>query len=308
MSADYTTPYAPPRSDDDERTGRTRRWPAMLATMLICPGAGHLALGRWRRAGVWFALRATFWTAMVVAVVIDAPWPAILLAAAGYATYPLSMIDVFRTARVPILKPTWTTVCKLWVVIALGAISLTAVVRAHVVEAFEIPGGSMAPTLLVGDHVFVVKLRGAVARGDVVVFRYPPDREVQYLKRAVAFGGETLEMKDQVVYVDGEPLPISPSGERVASDENAAVGDVYEERIGNDAHAIVVERAGRSAGPFTVPVGQVFFLGDNRDASNDSRSWGSVPLSDVTGRAAFVWWSRSASGAIRWDRIGRRVR
>jgi signal peptidase I len=190
---------------------------------------------------------------------------------------------------------------------ALGvAILLALAVRTFVVQAFKIPSGSMLPTLQIGDHILVNKfIYGARLElpltqmsfgqlpglrkprpGDVIVFVWPKDRSKDFIKRVIAVGGQTIEIRDRKVLIDGKPW--------------------------DDPHAVHVEkRLGPSDnyGPYTVPPGTVFVMGDNRDQSYDSRFWGPVSLADIKGEALIIYWSWSGvpDKWVRWDRIGRLV-
>jgi signal peptidase I len=189
---------------------------------------------------------------------------------------------------------------------ALGvALLLALVIRTFVVQAFKIPSGSMLPTLQIGDHILVNKfvygprleipltqlslgqLPGlrAPRPGDVVVFVWPKDRSKDFIKRVVAVEGQTVELRQKQLYVDGKPW--------------------------DDPHATYGKgRSGpsESFGPVTVPPGNVFVMGDNRDQSYDSRFWGPVPIADIKGQALIIYWSWDGPDRwVRWERIGRLV-
>ncbi|MCG6657890.1 signal peptidase I [Halomonas campisalis] len=179
--------------------------------------------------------------------------------------------------------------------------------RSFLVEPFQIPSGSMRPTLEVGDFILVNKyaygLRlpvthtrfvelGEPQRGDVMVFRFPNEPSVNFIKRVVGLPGDTLRYEDKQLYVNGEPVPKrlleeSPDGAR---------GELLlEELLGERSHRIYNNP--RDPGPrvreLVVPEGHYFTLGDNRDHSNDSRYWGFVPEENIVGRAFAVW--------MQWD-------
>jgi signal peptidase I len=164
--------------------------------------------------------------------------------------------------------------------------------KIFVFQAFKIPSGSMLDNLLVGDHIIVNKyvygpggpghgflgLRD-VERGDIVVFRFPQDPTTDFVKRVVGLPGETITIRDKSVYVDGRKLPEPYT--------------IYVDDVTYPAQPALPEpyRSRDQFGPVKVPRGQYFVMGDNRDRSNDSRFWGTVPRSMIKGRALLVYWS-----------------
>src|SRR6185437_7180573 len=204
------------------------------------------------------------------------------------------------------------------------ALLLVFAIRSSVVEAFKIPSGSMIPTLLVGDHIFVNKFaygiklpfsdlfdhapiylirRAPPKRGDIVVFIYPKDHSFYYIKRVIGVPGDTIEIKDKVLFVDGQEIARAPLAEPQADKIFAELNDskytrsnleLYDEQFKNDDHVIMLDRnnfLGESFGPITVPADSLFVMGDNRDFSNDSRFWGFVPMQNVKGKAFMIWLS-----------------
>lgn len=190
---------------------------------------------------------------------------------------------------------------------ALGvALLLALVIRTFIVQAFKIPSGSMLPTLQIGDHILVNKfvygprleipltqvslgqLPGwrKPRPGDVVVFVYPNDRSKDFIKRVVAVEGQTVEVRNRRLFVDGKP----------AHDPHAHWTARREGGPGDDLK------------PYTVPAGHVFVMGDNRDQSYDSRFWGPVPMADIKGLALVIYWSWDGPDRwVRWERLGRLV-
>ena len=176
--------------------------------------------------------------------------------------------------------------------------------RSFLFEPFQIPSGSMLPTLKIGDFILVNKfdygLRlpvigytvlkvGEPERGDVMVFKFPQDNRINFIKRVVGVQGDSISYKDKVLYVNGQVQTLSSE----MSDGASLVPPLTEEaseKLGQREHRIWRRiTAGRDFGPITVPSGQYFVMGDNRDNSNDSRVWGFVDNSLIVGRAFAVW-------------------
>lgn len=234
------------------------------------------------------------------------------------------------------------------------AVAVALVIRSFVFQSFYVPSESMVPTLLVGDHVFVSKLAYGVdlpfatlripgyrepRRGDVAVFQlaraghaiYAPDRRRDlpteaFIKRLVGLPGETVEVRDGVVYIDGVMAEQVATGEHYR-DPHGRVYDVREETLGGCRHRIHDDPRIPQAdlAPQKIEPGRYFFLGDNRDNSYDSRGWGTVSLEEIEGPAGLLYWSwdwngswlallnpltwvRNLTSKTRWDRIGAMVR
>ena len=221
------------------------------------------------------------------------------------------------------------------------------VIRSMLIEPFRIPSGSMVPTLAIGDNIVVTKFSYGFRipltripvgelevpeRGDVVVFVFPgkdtgvkhwvdlpipPFATVDYVKRVVGLPGDVVEMRDQVLYVNGEAQSRRYIEDFTFTDDGCRDYDTkqYEETFGDSTHNILYAKryAGvvKDFGPTTVPEGHVFAMGDNRDHSFDSRGWGTVPLRNIKGKAQFIWlsWDTCKTnipyfGDIRTNRMG----
>ncbi len=205
----------------------------------------------------------------------------------------------------------------------LVAILLAFVIRVFVVQAFKIPSGSMIPTLQIGDHILVSKLSygihwpndcslkmafipvtcyrsktlvafGEPEQGDVIVFRYPEDEDKDFIKRIIGLPGDTLEIRDKVVVVNGEPLDDREYTQRI--DPGLIDGSINQRD---------------NFGPVVLPEGSYFVMGDNRDQSLDSRFWGFVDREKIRGKAFRIYWSWSGQGSwaewVRWDRLGKAI-
>lgn len=195
------------------------------------------------------------------------------------------------------------------VVVACAGMVVPAVtwqVHERMVAAYRIPSRSMEPGILSGDLLFADRsyncpsCKHAIARGDVAIFTYPNDRTLTYIKRIIGLPGDRIRLSGRQLSVNG--VALSAAGDGPAGNAPAVVT----ERTGNLQWQVRWEGPGPAAKDpreWTVPAGQVFVLGDNREASTDSRDFGTVPLSDVVGRARQVWFSRGPEG-IRWSRLG----
>jgi signal peptidase I len=207
-------------------------------------------------------------------------------------------------------------------------ILLVFVIRSFLVEPFKIPSGSMMPTLLAGDYILVNKftygLRTPIlnntfvelntpARGDVIVFHYPPEPTIDYIKRVVGLPGDVIQYQDKRLSVNGKLLDLNDEDDFIytlqTKDENNQDREVtiqalrYQETLGDAKHDILVhdlvnqyepETLGAqlmSGQSITVPAGHYFAMGDNRDNSSDSRVWGFVPEQNLVGKAFYIWFN-----------------
>ncbi|MBI5787905.1 MAG: signal peptidase I [Candidatus Schekmanbacteria bacterium] len=156
------------------------------------------------------------------------------------------------------------------------AVVLALVIRTFIVQAFKIPSGSMLETLQIGDHILVNKFIYYFTdpkRGDIIVFKYPENPSRDFIKRVIGLPGETLQVKDQVVYINGQPL-----------------SEAYTcHELGIDPELFIRPRD--NFGPVTIPQNQYFMMGDNRDSSMDSRYWGALKNDMIRGKAFVIYWS-----------------
>lgn len=194
------------------------------------------------------------------------------------------------------------------------------VIRSFIFEPFRIPSGSMMPTLLQGDYIFVKKysygLRlpvletkifetGEPERGDVVVFRLPSEPNVNYIKRVVGLPGDRIEYDGHRLTINGEQIALERDAE---TPEHAGMAQ-FTETLGEREHAILIANPGYTMrdGVYEVPEGEYFMMGDNRDNSRDSRFIGAIPESFLVGEAVRIWLHMDGIEVPRWDRIGTKI-
>ncbi|QFY42890.1 signal peptidase I [Candidatus Methylospira mobilis] len=206
-------------------------------------------------------------------------------------------------------------------------IFIVLLLRSFLVEPFRIPSGSMMPTLLIGDFILVNKFTYGIRlpvlhdkvielnepkRGDIVVFRFPKDPSVDYIKRVIGLPGDRIGYHDKQLFINGERVEATPLGvyQGKGKGETMSGALTLSEDLGNVSHDILIRQEQPSVqGDFTVPEGRYFVMGDNRDNSNDSRYWGTVPEENLVGRAFFIWMSWDLdNGGVAWNRLGTLVK
>jgi len=209
--------------------------------------------------------------------------------------------------------------------------------RSFLVEPFKIPSGSMMPTLLIGDFILVNKFTYGIRlpvinkkvvdlnnpeRGDVMVFRYPADPGLDYIKRVIGVPGDVVEYRDKQLSINGQPVRTANTStySYVGNGLNYITAMVYQEHLNGVGHSMMTEPGKPAVYPSQVvdfpyrencsynaegegfackvPEGQYFMMGDNRDASNDSRYWGFVPDENIVGKAFFIWMNFGDFGRI----------
>jgi len=223
------------------------------------------------------------------------------------------------------INKTWENIKDLlWIIL------VVFLIRWILIEPFRIPSGSMIPTLLVGDQLMVNKLIYGVQiplttkklfnlkkpqRGDVIVFKFPPHPREDYVKRVVAVAGDELMVRDGVLIINGQAVP-REYVEPYTGPTDGGFCESYElyiEHLDHRSHQMLLCRRshqGDDFGPVKVPEGTVFGMGDNRDNSADSRSWGFIPLDNIKGKALFIHLPLDPSRHYlpRWNRFFKLIR
>lgn len=199
-------------------------------------------------------------------------------------------------------------------------------IRSFAYEPFRIPSGSLKPTLLIGDFVLVNKFDygirlpvthtkifsiGEPKRGDIVVFREPPKESRDLIKRVIGVPGDHISYKDKVLYINGKE--ISQKFEKYSTDAEDNIGpwEVVQKKenlLGTEHRIYQIPSKKNDDFAVVVPEGKYFMMGDNRDVSADSRSWGFLPEKNIIGKATRIWMSYDTpKHPVRWNRVGEKI-
>jgi len=294
---------------ESDHPNRRRPWTAVFLS-LVMPGLGQIYCGDMAN-GIVFMLVMTMFPFVWVAGIMhkDTPfWPCsiimwgIILLATVFAA-----IDAFRRARRTRydyqLKDFnhWGIYMALIWIAGAGTIGYTIMVRQNVFEAFRVPSHSMTPTIMAGDRLFASKLAfksKRPKRGDVVLFSQPEHLSGNYIKRVVALGGDTVEIKDGQLLINGQSLARTWKEEKsLVTHQGAVNGDVFWETNDNVRYQIFLSKQASDRdtvtpdfGPVTVPDHHCFVLGDNRNRSMDSRSYGTLSYGALKGKFQTIYW------------------
>jgi len=322
-----TPAYAHAAFSSDSLTPR-KPLVAALAS-LILPGFGQFYNGDLNRA-IWlfliFALLCVPGVALIALYLPDRMMlPTLLVGLClTLGVWAYAVLDAWRGARANL-----NTTAKAWQISGVYALvfllcdllalpMLSLYVRQHQVEPLRIPSSSMEPSVLHGDMIWADKryncpgCKQGVHRGDIAVFAYPNDRSILYIKRVIGLPGDHIQLKDRQLWVNGQSLE-QQSADTHQSVVTEGIGErhwqvQWVEPVADATTAKLpplnrVPTAQATELNLTVPDGQVFMMGDNRLMSTDSRSFGTVPMQDIVGRARQVWFSSGAHG-VRWKRLG----
>ena len=300
-------------------TSRERSPLVAMSLSMLCCGLGQIYCGEAGRGLILLSLSLLLGP-IVVATALSATSTGMLVLlltslAAVLGVSLWSIVDARRRARSlrgTEFVPRDYNRPAVYVLLAMTgvpyALGLALFLRANVVEAFKIPSASMVPTLVPGDRVLVTKLGIAdrtLSRGEVVVFRNPQNRGQNYIKRVIGLPGETVEIRDGRVFVNGKPLPMeaAPAPSDEPSAEKSSGAGLKIERAEGAAYAVLddpgEQEGPRDSPPVTVPLWCYYVLGDHRSRSVDSREFGPVAHSEIVGVLSYLYWPGD-----RWSRFG----
>ena len=292
---------------------RRRWWLAGLLSFLV-PGLGQVYNGQ-ETKGLFFCVVYFVWGGFLISLVyylLKLPITPMdigvicLLALISLILLILIIFESIRTARRISSDYTlkrynrWYIYLLVILIMFLVNYSVeTVFIKDRVIKAYKIPAGAMMPTLLIGDH-FVCDLSYYRShnpeRGDIVAFKYPVDESKDFVKRIIGIPGDTIQIVNDDVYINNEKLELKFIGK--CSLEHGIGADIYQETLGNVSYQILDQnKRYRDFGPVTVPEGEYFVMGDNRDYSSDSRHWGMVKRHQIYGKPAFIYFP--------WERFSR---
>jgi len=273
-----------------------RKWWLAGLLNLITPGLGQIYNGQIYKAIIFFFGPLFFIPPAIYIVLYGFNRATLIIGLSVIFVYRIAIAaDAIVVARR--IRATYTAhrFNKWYVYIALLALALGFnslignYIKSSYVQAFKLPSESMQPTLLVGDHVLVDKRASALdlQRGDLIVFKYPKDPTKDFMKRVVAIGGDKLEIRDKVLFVNDKPQ----NEPYVLHSEPNIMPKQQDPRD--------------NFGPIIVPAQSYFVLSDNRDRGMDSRFYGVVDKTLIKGKLLAIYWSwNKTNRAVRWERIG----
>jgi signal peptidase I len=279
-----------------------KAWLAGLLSFFTI-GLGQLYVGNPKKALFLYFFGQGLIGAIVLAVIIINPKPGVLFFGSLFfavSFYIYNIIDAIKLAKISKeyrLKRynRWYLYFFFWVLaVFFVQPTVAAAIKCNLVQAFKIPSGSMLPTIYVGDYILAetkLFIKGDINHGDIVIFNWPEDPSKVFIMRAIALGGDQIEIIDKRVYINEE-----------------FIQEPYV--IHNDPRILKGSIGDRdNLGPIIIPDGSIFVLGDNRDESNDSRFWGYVRKENVIGRAISIYWSWDKSKkSVRWARLGNTIK
>jgi signal peptidase I len=264
------------------------KWVAAILSILTPSGLAQLYNVQPKKGAFFFA---SYWAIILVTLFTGVALSFYAMCVLVFASILLiiaSLVDSIRSAGQPMqLKAfnRWYVYLLFYMVMIF---SYASVKNIAVVESFKIPSAAMYPTIIIGDRIMVDKretTRRELQRGDLIVFLYPADKNKSFFKRVIGFPGDRVRTEGTDLYLNGKKL-----AHVLVKSENEET--VFSELLGNHYYEVsYLPYRSFVDQEYVVPDGHLFMMGDNRDNSVDSREYGFVPMSDVTGRAAYIYWS-----------------
>ncbi|MFH1155682.1 MAG: signal peptidase I [Pseudomonadota bacterium] len=295
----------------------SKRSPLLAAILsFAATGLGHIYCGKIEKGLVLFFISFAFAPVIVTAMeTMSSPYSlmaVILSVLVLVSVFVYAIVDSAITARKTAtgyrLKEynRWYIYLLLIVVSFSYPTNLANSIRTNVVQAYKIPSTSMTPGILKGDRLFLNKAvykTQSPGIGDIVIFTYPDNRHLDYMKRIVAMPGDSIEIRQDRVYINDKPLAYETMGQELKNQVDPGSGTILVEKNGSSQYRILLsvdDPAESTFNRITIPHGFCFVLGDNRHGSKDSRHFGPVPLADIKGRVDFIYFPAGT-----WSRFGK---
>ena len=269
--------------------------------VLLNPGLGLTVMGRPGRGLKWLIVALLSLGVFTVGVVAGHSY----LAWLGLVLVPATRLaETVDTLRIPALvNPPRHSKLLLIGVVMIAAVTLGTEGLRRLARMYRLPTPAMYPTLESGDYIMTSHVWSVIERGDVIAYTYPLDEAKSYVHRVVGLPGDTIEIRDERLILNGNPVEMKPTDQVCQTLGRSCT--IWRETIGTKTYSIALMNESRFAQPFgpeVIPEGHLFVLGDNRENSADSRYWGYVPMDLVLGKPRFVYLSWNESG-IQWNRI-----
>ncbi len=276
-------------------------WISGLLT-LFAIGLGHLYAGEAKKGIKLYFLGQGILFLIFLPLIYFFPTVIVILLAvlSGFLFLIYCIVDAVKISKKKRITYTLKRYNKWYVYLAYMVLAsfviqplITTSIKAFLVQAYKIPAGSMKPTLLIGDHILAKKffaVKSGINRGDMIIFPFPENTSKDFVKRVVAIGGETIEIANKKVLINGK---------------------LIEETYVVHSDSCIIPKGSQprdNYGPTIVPEDSLFVMGDNRDQSYDSRFWGFVKKDAVKGKAYNIYWSWDRENLkVRWNRIGNKI-
>lgn len=283
---------------------RRKPWHAVFLT-LVMPGLGHVYCGCIVSGFIIMAVMSLMTAAFAIGILLQSSLFSLLnllIWGLGFLPGILFAIDAYRRARrtrYDYIKKDynhWAIYLTLFLIGGTGNLLLAAGIKQNLCSAYHIAGNSMAPTIMFGDRAIAGKMayrRTDPERGDIVLHKKPGNRKVNFIERVVALGGDTIEVKNGKLIINGKPLKTEWVEKKIMMAEKEVEGDIFWETNGNARYQIFISKQDPQKGdfgPVKVPPYHCFVMGDNRNQSRDSRDYGALSIGEIEGKFWSIYW------------------